>query len=161
MNADEGFVHQASAVAVEGRALLIEGPPGSGKSSLALALIERGGGLIGDDAVRLTALGDRLIAAPPPNIAGLIELRGIGLVSLPPADPAPVALILELGGPPGDRLPDLPLASRTISGVAVPVLRLEPGQIAPAERALWALRLHGLEAVSTSLSPPSARQPRS
>jgi HPr kinase/phosphorylase len=145
------LVHQASAVVIEGRALLIEGPPGSGKSSLALALIEQGAGLIGDDAVRLAAEGDRLIASAPPNIAGLLEVRGVGLARLPAAAPAPVALILTLGGPPSERLPQTPLPARVIAGVAVPVLAFEPGAIAPAVRAQWALRMHGLSFEASSL----------
>ncbi len=138
------FVHQASAVAIGGRALLIEGPPGAGKSSLALALIDRGAGLIGDDAVTLAREGARLMASAPPNIAGLIELRGIGLVRLPLAPPAPVALVLVLGGAPAERLPPERLPTRTIAGLAIPVLAFDPGAIAPASRAEWALRLYGL-----------------
>lgn len=138
------LVHQASAVAIGGRALLIEGPPGSGKSSLALALIEDGAGLIGDDAVTLTVDDARLIAGPPPNIAGLLEVRGVGLARLDVVPPAPVALILALGGGPAARLPDTPLPVRRIAGVDVPVLAFEPGSIAPAARAQWAMRLHGL-----------------
>jgi hypothetical protein len=157
-----GIVIQASAVAIGGRALLIEGPPGSGKSSLALALIDRGGGLIGDDAVTLERAGDdggeRLIAAPPPHIAGLLELRGIGLVRLPLAAPAPVALILALGGPPAPRLPET-LPTRTIDGVAVPVLGFDPGPIAPAQRAEWALQVHGL--VFDRASHPCTELPQS
>jgi hypothetical protein len=137
------LVHQASAVAIAGRALLIEGPPGSGKSSLALALIDRGAGLIGDDAVALAAADGRLIASPPPRIAGLIEVRGIGLVHLPVAAPTPVALILSLGGPPPERLPELPLPVRVIADVAVPVLPFDRRPLAPAIRAEWALRMHG------------------
>lgn len=141
-------VLQASALAVDGHALLVEGPPGSGKSSLALALIARGAGLIGDDAVTLAVEGapgcERLIASPPPNIAGLLEVRGVGIARLPVAPPAPVALILALGGPAPERLPEAPLPTRTIAGIAVPVLAFDPGLIAPAERAAWALRLHGL-----------------
>ena len=135
---------QASAVVIGGRALLIEGPPGSGKSSLALALVDRGAGLIGDDAVTLTRDGDALIASPPPNIAGMLEVRGVGLVRLPVASPAPVALILTLGGPAPARLPETPLPMRVIAGVAVPVLAFDPGSIAPGPRAEWALREHGL-----------------
>ncbi len=146
-----GIVHQASAVVIAGRALLIEGPPGSGKSSLALALIERGAELVGDDAVTLTPAGDRLIAAPPPNIAGLVEVRGVGLAALPVASPAPVALILVLGGPPPERLPDTPLPVRLVGGIAVPVLAFDPGPLAPALRAEWALRLHGLAFAASSL----------
>ena len=136
-------VMQASAVVIGARALLIEGPPGSGKSSLALALIDRGAGLIGDDAVTLAAKSGRLIASPPPNIAGLLEVRGVGLIPLPVANPAPVALILTLGGPLAERLPETPLAARSIAGVAVPVLAFDPGTLAPAARAEWALRVHG------------------
>ena len=146
-----GTVLQASALAIGGRALLIEGPPGSGKSSLALALLDRGAGLIGDDAVTLCADGDRLIASPPPNIAGLLEVRGVGLVQYPLAPPAPVALILMLGSPPAARLPDTPLPARHLEGIAVPVLAFDPGPIAPALRAEWALRMHG----QVFAAPPS------
>lgn len=135
---------QASAVAVGDRALLIEGPPGSGKSSLVLALIDRGAGLIGDDGATLTCAGGVLIASPPPRIGGLLEVRGIGLVRMEVAPPAPVALILTLGGPVPERLPEPPLPVRVIAGVAVPVLAFDPGSIAPAARAEWALREHGL-----------------
>lgn len=137
-------VIQASAVEIGGRALLIEGPPGSGKSTLALALIDRGAGLIGDDAVTLAGDGARLIASAPPNIAGLVEVRGVGLVRLSVAPPAPVALILTLGGPQPERLPEATLPHRVIAGVSIPMLAFEPGTIAPALRAEWALRMHGL-----------------
>ncbi|MEE4206306.1 MAG: serine kinase [Erythrobacter sp.] len=147
MAAQERTVLQASAVAIAGRAVLIEGKPGSGKSSLALALIDRGAGLIGDDGVTLSRGADGgLIAAPPPHIAGLIEVRGIGIVQLEPAPPAPVALILALpspGDPPPERLPER-IAVRTLHECEVPVLPFDPGVIAPALRAEWALRLHGL-----------------
>jgi hypothetical protein len=150
------LVMQASAVAIGGRALLIEGPPGSGKSSLALALMDRGAGLIGDDAVTLLADGDRLIAGPPPNIAGLIEVRGVGIVRMAPTPPAPVALILTLGSPPAARLPEPPLPHRTLAGIAVPVLAFDPGSIAPAVRAEHALALHGLVFGPPSLCAPQA-----
>lgn len=158
MSAGGAIVHQASAVVIGGRALLIEGPPGSGKSSLALALIDRGAGLIGDDAVTLLDGGGVLVAAPPPNIAGLLEVRGVGLVRLPVAAAAPVALVLELGGPPGERLPPDPLPQRTIAGFAVPYLSFAPGPIAPAQRAEQALALHGMVAKATSLSPAPAQE---
>jgi hypothetical protein len=152
------LVLQASAVAIGGRALLIAGPPGSGKSSLALALIDRGAGLIGDDAVTLERTGDCLIASPPPNIAGLIEVRGVGLMRMATAASAPVALLLELGGPQGERLPPAPLPTRRIDGVEVPVLAFDPGTIAPAQRAEAALALHGLAANTPSLSAASGRE---
>jgi hypothetical protein len=157
MSAAPPLVIQASAVAIEGRALLIEGPPGSGKSSLALALIDRGAALIGDDAVTLTASDGRLIAAPPPNIAGLIEVRGIGLIRLPAVSDIPVALILSLGGATAVRLPEVPLPHRTIAGVAIPVLAFDPGTIAPALRAEHALSLQGLAINPASLCGASAQ----
>jgi HPr kinase/phosphorylase len=164
VSAAEPSVFQASAVAIGGRAVLIEGPPGGGKSTLALALIDRGAELIGDDAVTLTlagvAGGERLIASPPPNIEGFLEVRGIGLIRLGLAAPAPVALILQLGGPPGERLPETPLAHRIIAGVAVPVLAFDPGPIAPALRAEWALRVHGLVIKPASLCGADAQDTR-
>ena len=156
MTTDSSVVMQASAVSIGGAALLIEGPPGSGKSSLALTLIDRGAGLIGDDAVTLTADSGRLMASPPPNIAGLIEVRGVGLVRLRTALPAPVALILTLGGPEPARLPEIPIPTRVIAGVAVPALAFDPGAIAPALRAEWALRLHGLTCNPASLCAADA-----
>ena len=150
------MVYQAGAVVIGGRALLIEGAPGSGKSSLALALIDRGAGLIGDDAVTLDADGDRLVASAPPNIAGLIEVRGVGLVRVPLAPPAPVALILSLGTAAPERLPETPLPTRIIAGIAVPVLSFDPGQIAPAQRTEWALAVHGRVFAPSSLCKPSS-----
>ena len=142
------FILSASAVAIGGRALGIEGAPGSGKSSLALALIERGAQLIGDDGVTLARKGDALIASPPPNIAGMLEVRGVGLIELPTARPVPLALILTLGAK-GERLPDS-VPTRELLGMAIPALTFEPGTIAPAERALWALRKHGLPLAGAS-----------
>ncbi|MEL6238915.1 MAG: serine kinase [Pseudomonadota bacterium] len=142
----ESLVYPVTAVVVDGRALMLEGPPGSGKSSLALALIERGARLIGDDAVSLTrderVTPARLLASPPPNIEGLIEVRGVGLLSLEVAEAARVALILELREA-SQRLPEnAPL--RPVLDCLIPSLPFEPGPTAPAERALAALTLHGL-----------------
>ncbi len=135
---------QATAVEIDGRALIFEGPPGSGKSSLALSLIDRGATLIGDDGVTLERDGDRLIATPPPNIAGLLEIRGVGLVKLPTSEGAPVALLLSLveqGH--AERLPGM-LVDKEFLSVRVPVLPFVPGTKAPALRSEWALREHGL-----------------
>lgn len=133
---------QASAVAIDGRALLIRGEPGSGKSSLALALIDRGAQLIGDDGVEVRLDDDRILACPPPNIAGLIEIRNVGLVRLPVAPPTPIALILSLTDT-AERLPEK-ANSQTVLDHAIPHLDFTPGSIVPALRAEWALREHGL-----------------
>jgi len=140
--AREELLIGASAVSIERRALLIEGPPGSGKSSLCLALIARGALLIGDDGVALSRRGERLVAAPPPRARGLLEVHGIGLASMAIAEPAPLALILSLPHA-ADRMPER-AARRDMLGCTVPVLPFAPGDIAPAERALWALQIHGL-----------------
>ena len=132
---------QASAVAIAGRALLITGKPGSGKSSLALALIDRGASLIGDDGVSLSLREDgSLLASPPPNIAGMLELRGVGIVTLETAE-APVALLLDLDASP-ERLPES-IATRELLGQAVPAIAFDGGSAHAALRAEWALRLHG------------------
>ncbi|QIG53423.1 serine kinase [Altererythrobacter sp. BO-6] len=135
------LIAQASTIAIDGRALMIEGPPGSGKSSLALALIDRGAMLIGDDGVSLSRDGDQVFASPPPNIAGKLEIRGVGIVELPVTQ-APLALILSLDQE-ALRYPD-ELARRDILGVAVPVLPFRCGDAIQALRAEWALRSHGL-----------------
>lgn len=142
MTGDAPVIHQATAVAIGARAIMIEGNPGAGKSSLALTLIDRGARLIGDDGVSLTRQGDAIVAAAPPNIAGLLEVRGVGLIELPLAPPTKLSLILLLGET-GERLPDA-LATREILGLTIPVLPFEPGEIAPAQRAEMALRVHGL-----------------
>jgi serine kinase of HPr protein (carbohydrate metabolism regulator) len=132
--------HQASCIAIQGRGVLIEGPPGSGKSSLALALIDRGAALVGDDGVLLEARDGRLWALPPPNIAGLLEIRNVGLATLP-AEPAPVALVLRLD-PAAPRQPEQ-AETAVLAGISVPLVRLWPDTPALPLRAEWALALHG------------------
>ena len=116
--------HQAGCVAIGGRAVLIEGPPGSGKSTLALALIDRGAALVGDDGVVLEMRGNRLIAAPHPRTAGLVEVRNLGLLRLAEPVEAPVALVLVLDA---DALRYVEAAETCErGGVTLPLIRLDP-----------------------------------
>ncbi len=140
-------LRQSTAVAAGGRALLIEGPPGSGKSSLALALIDRGAVLIGDDGIALTERTGELWAGPAPATAGLIELRNIGLVTLPTAQ-APVALVLDLRED-APRFIDR-AGSIAILGHEVPRLAFDPRGPAAALRAEYALAIHGLTKLRTA-----------
>lgn len=136
-----GVLANVTAVAVAGRVLLIEGPPGSGKSALALALIDRGAILVGDDAVSVTRDRDTLLAAPPPNTCGLIDIRNVGIAELPVTE-GPVALLLTLD-PAAPRFP-MDIGVRDIEDIAIPVLPFAPGDAVQALRAEYALELHGL-----------------
>lgn len=118
-------LHRATCVAIGSRAVLIEGAPGSGKSSLALALIDRGAVLIGDDGVSLAARDGQLYASPPPNIAGLLEVRNLGLLPFPVASDVPVALVVRLDVA-AERF--IEAAEQVeLGGVALPMVRLWPG----------------------------------
>lgn len=130
-----------SCVAIGGRGVLIEGAPGSGKSGLALALIDRGAVLVGDDGVTLESRAGRLWALPPPNIAGMIEIRNVGLAELPTCA-APLALVLRLD-PKAPRF--LETAERTeLAGHSLPLVALYPETPNLPLRAEFALKLHGL-----------------
>ena len=118
------LIHRASAVSIKGRAVLIEGPPGSGKSSLVLALIDRGAALIGDDAVALEAADGAVYASPPPNIAGLLEVRGVGLIEFPVETQIAVALVVRLD-PAAPRFIDA-APQIALAGTLLPLIRLRP-----------------------------------
>ena len=121
---------------------MIEGPPGSGKTSLALALIDRGARLVGDDGVTLELRADaRLWAAPPPRITGKIEIRNVGIAELQPVE-APVALILALDSSAPRFVEEAP--RRDLLGVNIPWLKFAPHGSVAAIRAEYALQMHGL-----------------
>ncbi len=104
---------------------MLLGPSGSGKSDLALRLIDRGAVLISDDQVEIALEAGRLTASPPPPIAGLIEARGIGLLRLPYLTKAPLVLAVELVARAlVERLPDP--AAWTCDLGQLPLLRLDP-----------------------------------
>jgi len=95
----------ASCVAFNGRAVLILGPSGTGKSALALDLMSRGGSLIADDQVILTRRDDALIASCPKPLTGRIEARGVGLLAAQSGGPAAVRLVVDLAKDSPARMP--------------------------------------------------------
>ena len=148
----------ATAVALGGRCVLLLGASGTGKSDLALRLIDRGWRLVADDHVVLAQEKGVLWASAPPQLAGLIEVRGVGIVPEPALARAPVVLALDLATSP-DRLPDP--ARRDLAGVAIPWLGFDGcGDSAP-QRVERALRVHGLRLSTATVidhlseSPPT------
>lgn len=133
-------LHQATAVAINGRALLIQGPPGCGKTSLALILIDRGANLIGDDGVALSDSHGTLMAAPPTATDGLIEIRNVGIIKRNAAR-APVALILDIVSEAPRYIEDTLTAD--LMGHEIPCLQFSLLGPADAIRAEYALRSHG------------------
>lgn len=130
----------ASCVAIGDRAVLIEGRSGTGKSDLALRLIDRGAVLVSDDYTVLTRRDGALTASPPATIAGKMEVRGLGLIEVGYAHDVLVALVVVADNDPV-RMPEAE-ALRAIAGVTLPELRLsllEPSAPIKVERALLLL----------------------
>lgn len=132
----------ASTVTLDGRAVLITGPSGSGKSDLALRLIDRGFVLVSDDQTIIRKDGSRLLATAPPTIAGKLEIRGIGIVEMDRTENVPVALIVELTGD-MQRLPD-DSRERPILGVRVPLVSIDAMTASAASKVVVALDRMGL-----------------
>ncbi len=133
----------ASAVRVERSGVLIRGASGSGKSSLALALMMEHRGdvrLVADDRVSLSVSGGRLHAAAPPELAGLIEVRGVGIIARPHLGSVEIDLVVDLL-PIAEcpRMPEADDAIATLLGVDVPRLALPVGDPYAALRVRVAL----------------------
>jgi hypothetical protein len=122
----------ASAVLVGARAVLIRGPAGSGKSSLAFALVRAAqdgalsfARLVGDDRVHVEPAHGRLLVRPAAALAGLIEIRGLGIRRLPHESVAAVGLVVDLGAT-GERLPVPESTVTEVDGIALPRLAVAP-----------------------------------
>lgn len=134
-----GRVH-GCAVAIDGRGVLILGGSGSGKSDLALRLIDRGATLIADDQVELVPRGGCLHACALATIHGKIEVRGIGIVDVE-VTAAPIALVVDVDRAP-DRLPEIETID--LHGVQLPAVALAPFAASAPIKVELALKRFGL-----------------
>ena len=141
MKADTGaaMLLHGTAIAWHGRGILLRGPSGTGKSDLALRVIAAGGMLVADDQVLAQNTKAGIIAAPPPQIAGLIELRGVGLMRLPYLSSVRLAIVFDLV-PPGtaERLPDL--GRMVVAGISLPCGVVAPFEASAVEKMVAVLR---------------------
>jgi HPr kinase/phosphorylase len=131
MTTNTPTVH-ASAVLAGARAVLIRGASGTGKSRLALALIQAAQAgslpfarLVGDDRLHLEQSHERLLVRPAAALAGLIEVRGLGIRRLDHEPVAVVGLVVDLAADDAERLPSAP--DTVISGVRLPRLAVAAG----------------------------------
>lgn len=113
-------IQHATCVCYGQNGLMITGRSGSGKSSLALALMAFGAELVADDRVQIQIISDALVATCPPTIKGMIEARGIGLLATNPRDTTMIRLVVDLDQSEAERLP--PLRTITILGIEVDVV---------------------------------------
>ena len=133
----------ASTVASDGRAVLISGPSGAGKSDLALRLLDRGFTLVSDDRTIVRRDGEKLVASAPPNIAGKLEIRGIGIVDMESIGDIPVALFVELTSE-IQRLPD-ENRERPVLGLQVPLISIDAMSASAPSKVALALDRMGLK----------------
>jgi serine kinase of HPr protein (carbohydrate metabolism regulator) len=131
----------ASCVAIGGRAILLAGRSGAGKSDLALRLIDRGAVLVSDDYTELRRVGGTLLARAPATIAGKIELRGVGIAAMEAAADVPVCLYADLDSAP-ERLPES--ATIGLAGVEIPRVALAALEPSAPLKLEYALVIFGL-----------------
>ena len=126
-------------VEIDGSGVLLRGPSGSGKSDLALRLIDAGARLVADDQTELRRSGGEIVAAAPPTIAGRIEIRGLGIVRCPAVAGSPLRLVVDLVAPAEvERLPE-PLSCRYLD-CDIPLIRLAPFEASAPAKLRFAVR---------------------
>jgi HPr kinase/phosphorylase len=144
---DAAETHHGTAIALAGNAVLIRGAPGSGKSDLALrclalaptALIGSPTMLVADDRVTVTRNGERLTAEAPATIRGKLEVRGLGIVTVPSVASADLVLVADLVAAERiERFPD-PVPTTELAGVRLPLLHIAPFEAAAPVKLLLAL----------------------
>ena len=133
----------ASTVARDGRAVLISGPSGSGKSDLALRMLDRGFTLVSDDRTIIRKEGERLLASAPGTIKGKLEVRGVGIVEMESLDNVPVAMVVELRSD-IERFPD-DGRERLILGTAIPLISVDATTASAPSKVAVALDRLGLK----------------
>ena len=133
----------ASTVALDGRAVMISGPSGSGKSDLALRLLDRGFTLVSDDQTIVRKDGGRVLASAPPTIRGKLEIRGVGIVDMDCIDDVPLALVVELTSD-IQRLPD-DSRDRLVLDVRVPLISVDAMTASAPSKVAIALDRLGLK----------------
>jgi HPr kinase/phosphorylase len=133
---EEALIH-GTCLAVGDQGVLLVGQPGSGKSDLALRMIDgtgagltgiaRAARLVADDQVAIRREGDRLMASAPPPLSGKLEIRGLGIVDVAPEAEAALRLAVRLTPAAEiERLPDLARARMDILGIAIPLVLIDP-----------------------------------
>ena len=143
----------ATCIALAGQGVLLRGPSGAGKSDLALRLIDGGGALVAEDQVCCQSEDGTLFASPPPALAGLIEIRGIGLMKLHYLPRVVLLLVADLVPPDQiERLP--PPAFCTIEGIELPCISVTPFEAsAPTKLRMICAMLACGEALTEELEP--------
>ena len=135
---DTLLVH-ATAIAIEGDAILLRGPPGAGKSDLALRLIEDEARLIADDQALLRRADNHVLVRAPAAIAGLIEVRGVGILRVDCLDEAPLALVVDLvPSAEVERIPDNRF--EVVLGLPIRLIALAPFEVSAAAKLRLAWR---------------------
>jgi HPr kinase/phosphorylase len=138
----------ATAIAIGRRAVLLRGPSGAGKSDLALRLIDEGAGLVADDQVELRRVAEHILVRAPAAIAGLIEVRGIGIFRIDWVTEARLAMLVDLS-PSGEveRLPEARFEK--VLGLSVPTIDLSPFETSAAAKLRLALRVFSADGLPT------------